>query len=35
MFADRAGAAVLRFLGWHGQQAFAYSWAERKTVHPQ
>lgn len=35
MFADRAGAGVLRFLGWESQQAFRYSWAERKIVHPQ
>jgi len=35
LFADRSGAGVLRFLGWKGQQAFRYTWAERKTVHPR
>ena|GEM_PF-1103817 len=35
MFADRAGGAVLRYLGWHSQQAFAYSWVDRILVHPQ
>jgi len=35
MFADRAGAGVLRFLGWDHQQAFAYLWAQRLTVQPQ
>jgi hypothetical protein len=35
MFADRAGAGILRWMGWDEQQAFAYTWAERETVHPQ
>jgi len=35
MFADRAGAGILRWMGWDDQQAFAYTWAERETVHPQ
>jgi hypothetical protein len=35
MFADRAGAGVLRWLGWHDCQAFAYTWATREILHPQ
>jgi hypothetical protein len=35
MFADRAGAGVLRWLGWDDQQAFAYTWAMRQMIHPQ
>jgi hypothetical protein len=35
MFADRAGAGVLRWLGWHDHQAFAYAWAPREIRHPQ
>ena len=35
MFADRAGAGVLRWMGWGNQQAFAYAWADRQMVHPR
>ncbi len=35
MFADRAGAGVLRWMGWDEQQAFAYTWAAREMIHPQ
>jgi hypothetical protein len=35
MFADRAGAGVLRWMGWSEQQAFAYTWADREVVHPR
>jgi hypothetical protein len=35
LFADRAGAGILRFLGWKGQQAFRYTWAQRRIIHPQ
>jgi hypothetical protein len=35
MFADRAGAGILRWMGWDDQQAFAYTWAARETIHPQ
>jgi hypothetical protein len=35
LFADRAGAGILRWMGWHDQQAFAYTWATRETIHPQ
>ena len=34
MFADSAGAGVLRWMGWGEQQAFAYTWAARKTILP-
>ena len=32
MFADRAGAGVLRWMGWDEQQAFAYTWAAREMI---
>ena len=35
MFADRAGAGVLRWMGWSEQQAFAYAWADREVMHPR
>ncbi len=35
MFADRAGAGVLHWMGWDDQQAFAYTWASREVVHPR
>lgn len=35
LFADRAGAGVLRWMGWDDQQAFAYTWAAREMIHPQ
>lgn len=35
MFADRAGAGVLRWMGRNEQQAFAYTWAAREMIHPQ
>lgn len=35
LFADRAGAGILRWMGWDEQQAFAYTWAERETIHPR
>jgi len=35
MFADKAGAGILRWMGWDDQQAFAYTWAGRETVHPR
>ena len=35
MFTDRAGAGVLRWMGWDDQQAFAYSWATREMIQPQ
>ncbi len=35
MFADRAGAGILRWMGWDDQQAFAYTWAERTMIQPQ
>jgi hypothetical protein len=35
MFADRAGAGILRWMGWGEQQAFAYAWADREVVHPR
>jgi len=35
MFADRAGAGVLRWMGWDEQQAFAYTWAAREMIQPQ
>ena len=35
VFADRAGAGVLRWMGWDEQQAFAYTWAAREMIHPQ
>jgi len=34
MFADRAGAGILRWMGWDDQQAFAYIWATRQTLQP-
>ena len=34
IFADTAGAGILRWMGWSDQQAFAYTWAARQTVHP-
>jgi hypothetical protein len=33
MFADRAGAGILRWMGWNDRQAFAYAWADREEVH--
>jgi hypothetical protein len=35
MFADRAGAGVLRWMGWGDVQAFAYAWANREMVRPR
>jgi hypothetical protein len=35
MFADRAGAGILHWMGWDDQQAFAYTWAERQMVRPR
>jgi hypothetical protein len=35
LFADRAGAGVLCWMGWGDQQAFTYTWADRETVHPR
>jgi hypothetical protein len=35
MFTDRAGAGVLRWMGWDEQQAFAYTWATRQMIQPQ
>jgi len=35
MFADRAGAGVLRWMGWGEQQAFKYAWAPREVIQPQ
>jgi len=35
LFADRAGAGVLRFMGWDSQQAFQYTSAARKMIHPR
>jgi hypothetical protein len=35
MFADRAGAGVLRWMGWDEQQAFAYTWAAREMIQPR
>ena len=35
MFADRAGAGVLHWMGWDDQQAFAYTWASREVVQPR
>lgn len=35
MFADRAGAGILRWMGWEDQQAFAYAWAPREEVQPR
>jgi AMP-binding enzyme len=35
MFADRAGAGILHWMGWDDQQAFAYTWAERQIVRPR
>ncbi len=34
MFAERAGAGSLRWMGWDDQQAFAYTWATRQTLQP-
>ena len=35
MFADRAGAGILHWMGWDDQQAFAYTWAAREMIQPQ
>jgi hypothetical protein len=35
MFADRAGAGILRWMGWDDQQAFKYAWAPREVIQPQ
>lgn len=35
MFADRAGAGILHWMGWDEQQAFAYTWAAREMIRPQ
>jgi len=35
MFADRAGADILRWMGWEDQQAFAYAWVPREEVQPR
>jgi hypothetical protein len=35
MFADRAGAGILRWMGWDDQQAFKYAWAPREEIQLQ
>ncbi len=35
IFADRAGAGTLRWMGWDDQQAFKYTWAPREVIQPQ
>jgi hypothetical protein len=35
MFADRAGAGVLRWMGWGEEQAFLYAWAPREVLQPK
>jgi hypothetical protein len=35
IFADRAGAGILHWMGWEDQQAFAYTWAAREMIRPQ
>ncbi len=35
MFADRAGADILRWMGWEDRQAFAYAWVPREEVQPR
>jgi hypothetical protein len=34
IFTDRAGVGILSRMGWGDQQAFAYGYAQRQTVHP-
>jgi len=34
LFADAAGAGILRWMGWEDEQAFRYSWAQREVVQP-
>lgn len=35
LYADRSGGAVLRWMGWSEQRAFAYNWLTRELVQPQ
>jgi hypothetical protein len=35
IFADAAGGAILRWMGWQAGQAFAYAWASREVIHPK
>lgn len=35
LLADSQGAGMLEWMGWQAQQAFIYTWAARKVVHPQ
>lgn len=35
MTVQRGGAGCLRLMSWSAQQAFVYSWAPRKIVHPK
>jgi hypothetical protein len=35
VLADRAGAGVLRWMGWHSQQAFGYTWMPREIILPR
>jgi len=35
LFADAAGGAILRWMGWQVSQAFAYAWAPREVIHPK
>ncbi len=35
LFADRAGAGVLRWMGWDDKQAFKYAWVPREAIQPQ
>lgn len=35
LFADHAGWAVLRFMGWSEQRAIHYTLVEREIVHPR
>lgn len=35
MFTDHAGGGILRWMGWQDNQAFNYSWTQRKVVHPK
>jgi hypothetical protein len=35
LLADSAGAGMLEWMGWEAQQAFIYTWAARKAVHPK
>jgi integrase len=35
LLTDSAGAGMLEWMGWEAQQAFIYTWAARKVVHPK